>query len=259
MSKLSGLFILDDATRDLVYGPAERAALERHVRWVAPPHTCRTVLDHHEVLRDVEVIFTGWTPPSFDDAFMNRAPKLRAIFHAGGPLAPAAALRRGVVVSNAHGANSKPVAEYTLATIIFSLKHGWRLSREARARARYGDRNAVPGCYGSTVGLIGMGTVARLLVNLLAPMDLHVLAYDPFLDDIEAAALGVERASLAELFTRCDVVSLHPPLNDDTRGMIGSDHLASMRQGATLINTSRGAVRANACSPQARFMRILSR
>jgi phosphoglycerate dehydrogenase-like enzyme len=242
MAKLSGLFILDESTRDLVYGPAELVAIERHVRWVAPPHTCQSIQDDLNVLNEVEVIFSGWTPPSFDDAFMERAPRLKVIFYAGGPLAPAAAMRRGVLVTTAHNANSRPVAEYTLATILFSLKHGWRLAREVRSQRRCVDRNTVPGCYRSTVGLVGVGAVSRILLKLLKPFDLQVLAYDPFLDSSDAAALGVERVPLEELFSRSDIVSLHPSLNDASRGMIRGHHLESMRPGATLINTSRGGV-----------------
>ncbi len=242
MAKLSGLFILDEATRDLVYGSAERAAIQRYVHCVAPPHTRQSIQNDLGVLRDVEAIFSGWTPPAFDDDFLDRAPRLKAIFYAGGQLNPVAALRRGVLVTTAHHANSRPVAEYTLATILLSLKHGWRLSREVRSLRRCVDRNTVPGCYRSTVGLVGVGVVSRILLNLLKPFDLHVLAYDPFLDAKDAAALGLERVPLAELFSRSDVVSLHPSLTRETRGMIRRDHLASMKPGATLINTSRGGV-----------------
>jgi phosphoglycerate dehydrogenase-like enzyme len=79
-------------------------------------------------------------------------------------------------------------------------------------------------------------------LKLLAPLDLHVIVYDPFLDETEADALGIEKVSLANLFQRSDVVSLHTPLLPETRGMITGKMIASMKTGATFINTSRGEV-----------------
>jgi phosphoglycerate dehydrogenase-like enzyme len=100
----------------------------------------------------------------------------------------------------------------------------------------------MPGCYGTTVGIISLGLIARLLLKLLAPFDLKVLVYDPYLTSAEATQLGVQRVALDELFRNSDVVSLHTPLVPETRGMITGDHFASMKQGATFINTARGAI-----------------
>ena len=137
-------------------------------------------------------------------------------------------------------ANAVPVAEYALATILFSLKHGWKLARMTRAGRRHPDRNHVPGCYGSTVGLISLGAIARKLLELLRPFDLNVLVYDPFVAEHDAAALDVELVSLDAIFQRCDVVSLHTPSFPETRGMVTGNHIAYMKPGATFINTARG-------------------
>jgi phosphoglycerate dehydrogenase-like enzyme len=104
------------------------------------------------------------------------------------------------------------------------------------------DRNSAPGCYNATIGLISLGVIARSLLKLLAPFELNVLVYDPFLTDVEAAELGVENVTLDQLFRRSDVVSLHTPLRPETDRMITGEHLASMKQGATFINTARGAI-----------------
>ena len=244
MAKLAGLYILDESTRASVYGPEQHRAIEQHVEWVGPAQTRETIQEQPRLLRDVEVIFSGWTPPAFDDAFLDRSPRLRAIFYAAGAMNASAAGRRGIVVTTAHQANSKPVAEYTLATILFSLKHGWRLAREARDHRTYKatDRDSVPGTFGTTVGLVGMGAVSRLLLPLLKPFDLNVVAYDPALSSSEAARLGVERVGLAEVFDRSHVVSLHAAQNPETRGLIGLKHFALMREGATFINTARGGI-----------------
>jgi phosphoglycerate dehydrogenase-like enzyme len=210
---------------------------------IAPPQTRESIQHDASLLGSVETLFRGWSPPRFDDAFFDKAPKLKAIFYAAGSLgAPESAWRRGVQVTTAQVANSQPVAEYCLATIIFSLKHGWRLARQTREQRRFVDRNSAPGCYNATVGLISLGVIARSLLKLLAPFELNVLVYDPFLTDVEAAELGVEKVSLAEVFQRSDVVSLHTPLRPETQGLIIGEHLSSMKHGATLINTARGAI-----------------
>lgn len=244
MRRLRGLYSLSAEIFDLVYGPEQRERIGRHVTMIAPPLTGESLMLNRELLREAEVIFSGWGGPCLDEKFFDLAPNVRAVFHAGGAPAsvPANAQRRGVVMTSAHIANSIPVAEYTLATILFSLKHGWHLIRQTGERRTFPDRNQVPGCYGSTVGLVSMGTIARILRVLLEPFDLQVLASDPFLSTTEADELDVALASLDELFERSHVVSLHTPLLAETEGLITGRHLMSMQQGATFINTARGGV-----------------
>ena len=147
---------------------------------------------------------------------------------------------RGILVTTAVAANSIPVAEYTLANIVLSLKRAWRMANQTRQQRRFPEPNTAAGCYGATIGLISLGATARALLKMLAALDVRVVAYDPFVDSADAAKLGAELVSLDELFTRSDVVSLHTPSLPETRGMITGQHLASMKQGATFINTGAG-------------------
>jgi phosphoglycerate dehydrogenase-like enzyme len=98
------------------------------------------------------------------------------------------------------------------------------------------------GGYGSTVGLISLGMIGRLVRERLRPFDLRVIAYDPFLSAAEAQSLGVEKVALDELFQGSDVVSLHTPWLKETEGMIRGEHFRAMRPGTTFINTARGAI-----------------
>jgi phosphoglycerate dehydrogenase-like enzyme len=84
--------------------------------------------------------------------------------------------------------------------------------------------------------------IGRRVVELLRPYDLRVLLHDPYLAAEDAAALGVETVGLSELFARGDVVSVHTPLLPETRGLVSESLIESMRPGAVLINTARGAV-----------------
>ncbi|HSH94667.1 MAG TPA: NAD(P)-dependent oxidoreductase, partial [Roseimicrobium sp.] len=244
MRRLKGLYSLDTEIFDLVYGPEQREQIARHVTMIAPPLTGESLMRNPDLLKEVEVIFSGWGGPCFDERFFDLTPNIRAVFHAGGAPAsvPANAYERGVVMTSAHIANSIPVAEYTLATILFSLKHGWHLIHQTKALRTFPDRNQVPGCYVSTVGLVSMGTIARILRVMLEAFDLQVLASDPFLSQTEADDLDVTLASLDHIFEQSDVVSLHTPLKPETEGLVTGRHLMSMQPGATFINTARGGV-----------------
>jgi len=244
MRRLRGVYSIDTEIFDLVYGPEQRERIAQHVTMIAPPLTGESLMRNRDLLNEVEVIFSGWGGPWMNEQFFDQAPNMRGVFHAGGAPAfvPANAAERGVVMTSAHVANSIPVAEYTLATILFSLKHGWHLIQRTKSMRTFPDRNQAPGNYGSTVGLVSMGAIARILRVLLEPFDLQVLASDPFLSAAEADDLEVTRASLEEIFEKSDVVSLHTPLKPETEGLITGRHLMSMRPGATFINTARGGV-----------------
>jgi phosphoglycerate dehydrogenase-like enzyme len=242
---LKGLFVLGENDFHLIYGN-HQARIAELVDIYAPPQTPEMVKNNPEILVDADVIFSGWNMCRVDQTFLDAAPKLKVIFYGGGSIcshiATPEAIARGVAVTTAVEANSIPVAEYTLAMILLSLKHGWKLIRETKKHRRWVERNSAPGCFRRTVGLISMGAVARALVKRLGMFDLSVIAYDPFLSVDEADELGVELVPLDELFRRSDVVSLHTPELPATIGMITGAHLSSLKHGGTFINTARGVI-----------------
>jgi phosphoglycerate dehydrogenase-like enzyme len=237
--------VLEELARDLIYGPREMSDIESLFEIIAPPQNGKSIMELTEVLLQIEVLITGWGGPVLDAEFLKAAPNLKAVFFGAGAVAyivTPAFWDRKIVLSSAYAINAIPVAEYTFATIVFSLKHAWRLARAVRENVPCRPVLDVPGCYGSTVGLVSMGMIARTLLKHLEMCDLHVLAYDPFMDQAEAEQLGIELVSLEELFTRSDVVSVHTPLFHETVGLITGSHIASMKHGATVINTSRGEI-----------------
>jgi phosphoglycerate dehydrogenase-like enzyme len=245
MRRIKGLFILDSHSLDRIYGPEGRRDLEAMVDFVASPQTKESVVANLGVLADVEVIFSGWGAPRMDEAFLAAVPALRAVFYGAGSVhyfTTDAFWARGIVISHAASANAVPVSEYTLGAILFSLKRGWHFAALARAQRAFADERSVPGGYGSTVGLISLGQVGRLVRERLRAFDLRVVVYDPFVSAATARELGVELRSLDDLFRESDVVSLHTPWLKETEGMITGAHLAAMKPGSTFINTARGAV-----------------
>jgi phosphoglycerate dehydrogenase-like enzyme len=246
MRKLNGLYILDTDALDQIYGPAERADIERLVDLVALPQTRQSIAQHPSLLRNVDVILSGWGGPHLSEAFLDAAPNLKAFFYGAGTVGHClteAVWRREILVTTANAANAVPVAEYTVAMMEMALKQVWRFHRFTREARTFIRSDDVAGGYGSTVGLISLGTMGRAVLSRLRSHDLNVVAYDPFIDRAEAQqVLRVELLPLAELFRRCDVVSLHSPNLDETRGMITGELLMSMKPGATFINTARGEI-----------------
>lgn len=201
-----------------------------------------------ELLAGADVLITGWGCPLIDDAVLAAAPRLRAIVHAAGTVkghVSEGVFATGIPVSSAASANAVPVAEYTLAMILLANKAVLPMSRRYRAeRTKLDVVVDYPdvGNLGKTVGIVAASTVGRAVLRLLAPFDLPVLLADPFVTSAEAAALGAEHVELPELFARSDVVSLHAPALPETRGLVTARLLASMPNGATLINTAHGSL-----------------
>jgi phosphoglycerate dehydrogenase-like enzyme len=201
-------------------------------------------------LGSVEVLVTGWGAPRIDAAVLADAPALRAVVHAAGSvkelLAPAV-WERGVVVATAAEANSVPVAEFTLGVVLLSLKRAWLASARACGRldgpvpTQARGPEAV-GAYGRRVGVVGASRIGRRVLDLLRAFDVEVLLHDPYVDPAGARALGAEPVDLDTLVSRSDVVTLHAPAVPATRHMIDARRLALMVDGATLVNTARGAL-----------------
>jgi phosphoglycerate dehydrogenase-like enzyme len=240
-----GLFILEPTAYELIYGDALRAKIARRVDLAAGIQTKDSVKEHPELLADAEVIFSGWGAPVMDEEFLAAAPRLRAVFYGAGSIkamTPEAFWARGIQVTSAYAMNAVPVSEFTLASILLSLKRTWYYALETKRLGAYPVNVKPPGAYGSKVGLISFGMIGRLVRERLAPFDLDVWVYDPFLTPEQAAEFNVTLVSLDDIFRHCDVVSLHTPWLKQTEGMIRGMHFDLMKPGSTFINTARGAI-----------------
>ncbi|MBT2524617.1 hydroxyacid dehydrogenase [Streptomyces sp. ISL-99] len=239
-------------------GIAERLFTERHRARLAElsrtdphlvAHDLTTPAPHiAAALAEAEVLFTCWGATPLTAEVLDAAPNLRAVIHAAGSVKhhiTPACWDRGIAVTSAAAANALPVAEYTLAAILFAGKRVLHAAARYRAlRADHDWRAELDGAgnHRRTVGIVGASRIGRRVIELLRPFDLDVLLYDPYVDPREAAALGVELAPLDELCARSSVVSVHAPQLPATHHMIDARRLAAMPTGATLINTARGSL-----------------
>ncbi|MFF9402052.1 MULTISPECIES: hydroxyacid dehydrogenase [unclassified Streptomyces] len=197
---------------------------------------------------EAEVLFTCWGATPLTAEVLAAAPRLRAVVHAAGSVKhhiTDACWERGIAVTSAAGANALPVAEFTLAAILFANKrvlHSADRYRALRAEHDWLAELGDSGNYRRTVGVIGASRIGRRVIELLRPFDLDVLLYDPYVDEAEAARLGVRLTSLDELCAGSSVVSVHAPQLPETHHLIGAAQLSAMATGTTLINTARGSL-----------------
>ena len=148
-----------------------------------------------------------------------------------------AATRQGIAVANAPGSNALAVAEHTLALLLALV----RRIPQTDASVRQGSWQAkISSLAGKTVGLVGFGHIGRQVALLLQNWPVRLLAYD--IDPRLELPDHVAKASLVELQAGSDVISLHLPLNENTRNLIDRDFLLGMKKGAYLINTARGGL-----------------
>ena len=153
-----------------------------------------------------------------------------------------AAKAMGIPVIMATGANAHSVAEHALGLILALTKDFLR--QDSHIRNGLWDKKLYAGreLRGQKLGLIGFGLIGQILARMAAPIGMQVSAYDPFAPD-EAFAQGVSRTgSLDALLAESDVVSLHCPLTESTRGLIGAREIGTMKPTAFLVNTARGEV-----------------
>jgi len=149
-----------------------------------------------------------------------------------------------VVLFIAAGAVDRPVAEATVGWML-ALSHHVRVKDRLVREGKWDERSRYMGTElrDRTLGIVGMGGIGRALVALLKSFGMNrPLVFDPFIDRDAAEHLGVELVSLDELLSRADFVSLHCPLTEQTRNLIGARELARMKPRAFLINTARGGI-----------------
>ncbi|MDK1492752.1 hydroxyacid dehydrogenase [Sinorhizobium sp. 7-81] len=201
------------------------------------------------LLAEAEILVTGWGAPLFDRAALAAAPRLRFVVHAAGTIKGViddCVFDAGVAVSHAAEANAVPVAEFTLAAIIFAGKQVFRFrdlyaADRDRTRTYLLQGQPIGNCR-RTIGIVGASKIGRRVIELLRPFDYQVLLYDPLVGRDAASALNVEKVDLDTLMARSDIVSLHAPSLPETLHMIDARRLSLMKDGATLINTARGAL-----------------
>src|ERR1700690_1207452 len=153
-----------------------------------------------------------------------------------------AATAAGVGVMNTPFGNSITTAEHAIA-MMFALARQLPAA-DASTQAGKWEKNRFMGVelYGKTLGLIGAGNIGSIVADRANGLKMHVIAYDPFLSPERAVEIGVEKVELDELLARADVITLHTPLTDKTRNILGGENLGKAKMGVLIVNCARGGL-----------------
>ena len=153
-----------------------------------------------------------------------------------------AATAAGIVVMNTPFGNSITTAEHAIA-MMFALARQLPAA-DVSTQAGKWEKNRFMGVelYAKTLGLIGAGNIGSIVADRANGLKMKVVAYDPFLSPERAVEIGVEKVELDDLLARADVITLHTPLTDKTRNILGRENLAKTKKGVLIVNCARGGL-----------------
>lgn len=210
----------------------------------------RTVYDNDDIgkidFSDVEAIYSTWGMPSLGkEDIKTYFPSLKFVYYAAGTVQGFARpfLELGIKVFSAWQANAVPVVEYAVSQIILANKGFFAMSSECKADYRQSRKllSKYKGNYGAKVGILGDGAIGSSVIKKLKELNLDVMVFSITMTDEQALKTGVKKASLAEIFEQCDVISNHLANNAQTKGIISKELINMMHPYSTFINTGRGA------------------
>lgn len=151
--------------------------------------------------------------------------------------------RKGIKVVNVRGGNAQSVAEHAIALMLCIAKGIIWYDKQTRI-GNWEARNSYRAqeLHGKTLGVIGLGAIGRRVAEFARPIGMSVIAYDPFVDETQIPDFVERVFALKDLLVKSDFVSIHVPLTEATRNMIGKEELEIMKPTSFLINLSRGSV-----------------
>lgn len=233
--------------RDTFFTPRSIAALEEHLDLTFTEST-RSL--PKEALIDAmkgqgyEYLINGWGSCAIDGDILDAAPELKMVAYTAGSvagIATEALYDRGVKLICGNKVFAMSVAEATVCYMMASLRKLEYYTSQIRAGGWTGTTPRWDGLFYKKIGIVGYGTIGHYVAKYLAPYDPQLYIYDKFVPREEIEKVG-RYATLEELFAECDVVTLHLSRNPGTIGMINRGLLESMKPGALLVNTARGAI-----------------
>ena len=197
----------------------------------------------YQMLAKTEMLRKWWP----DRAFIEKCPNLLAVASLGAgydACDDAACTEHGIMVMNNSGANSDSVAQHAIGMVLALGKNMIRHDRKMRAAPGL-DRMAYPGleATGKTIGIVGLGNIGRRTAKIAKhALNMNVIAFDPHISETDFAERDATSVDLETLFKTSDFISVHCPLTDETRHMIGADQFALMKPSAYFVSTARGFI-----------------
>jgi D-3-phosphoglycerate dehydrogenase len=198
----------------------------------------------HKVIGEYDAIITR-SGTQVDQHLVDHATNLKIVARAGVGIDNVdvdAASNKGIIVVNAPFGNVNSAAEHTMALLLSFCRN----ITVANASLKSGEWKRAPftgyELKGKTIGVIGLGKVGGRVAKRSQAFEAEVITYDPYISEKRAEDFGVKLVSLEEIIRFSDIITVHTPLNDETRGMITSEHFKGMKDGVIIINCARGGI-----------------
>lgn len=246
---LNILFTTEQGTIKDLYFPAEAIAKLQKLGNVIFNEKDRPLSEAElaSCIQGIEVCITHWDCPVFTQEVLEKADRLRLIVHAAGSVADLVTdqvYERGIKVCSANTVMAKHVAEGVLAYMLAGLRwipqQAFDVQDKKVWRKRVIESNSL---MGAKIGLVGLGTIGRFLLDFLKPFAVQIKLYDPYLSpELLREHPNVELCPLDEVLEWGDIISIHASLTSETRGMLNADRLRMIKDDALLVNTARGAI-----------------
>ncbi|MBE6958380.1 MAG: hydroxyacid dehydrogenase [Ruminococcaceae bacterium] len=232
--------------RDTFFTPenVERINALGTVEW-NPYDRHMTPEEFRDALVDVDVCFCCWGVPAFDSLVLEKANNLKIIAYVGGSVnhfATDEVYNRGIHVLTGNEEFARSVAEGNLGYIIAALRRLPQTVNEMAADGWQLTYKRTESLLEQNVGIVGLGTISRYLISYLKPFQCNIKLFSNHTTDEEAAALGVEKVSLEEMFKTCKIISVNSARTPKNYHMISDELMGLLRPDCLIVNTSRGSL-----------------
>ena len=204
-------------------------------------------LSHEELLDiigDFEAVIVRSASKVTKDV-IDKAAKLKIIGRAGvgvDNIDVAAATARGIIVINSPGGNTIAATEHTMAMML-AMSRNIPIANETMQKGEWNRKKYVGvELRGKTLGVIGMGRIGSGVAKRALSFDMNVIGYDPYINEERAKAMGVTVGTLDDVIEKSDFITVHMPLNQDTKDMLDEKAIARMKKGVRLVNCARGGI-----------------
>ncbi|OVE81384.1 phosphoglycerate dehydrogenase [bacterium K02(2017)] len=176
---------------------------------------------------------------------LEHAKKLKVIGRAGigvDNIDIPAASKQGIIVMNTPGSNVVTTAEHAISLMCALTRNIPQATASMKAGKWEKSRFVGSELYRKTLGVIGCGSIGKIVANRALGLQMKVMTFDPFLTDIMAKDLGVQKVEFDQLLTNADYITIHTPLNDKTKNLLNKETFKSMKKGVYIINCARGGI-----------------
>ncbi len=201
-----------------------------------------------EELKDIIGQYEGLVVRSSTKAapdIINAAKRLKVIGRAGvgvDNIDIAAASKKGIVVMNTPGGNTITTGEHTIAMMMALTRNIPQATASMKDQKWEKKKFSGREVFNKTLGIIGLGRVGSIVASRAQGLNMNVIAYDPFISKEVAEKQGIEIVDLDEIYTRSDYITVHTPLTKETKGLVGKDAFAKMKDGVMILNCARGGL-----------------